>query len=274
MITCAITGSNGVLGKKLKSLLPFKFYEFKKDIRNLKNVEEWILKKDFDIIIHLAAIVATDKVNKNYKKAYDINVDGTLNLVNSIIKKKNKPRWFFFASTSHVYKPTLKFKKINEKNNTNPQNKYGKTKLIAEKFVKDLLKHYSIKICVGRIFSFTDKKQKSSYVIPNIIKKIKSPNKSITFKNLNNFRDFLNIKDIVSAIDTLRKKKAFGIYNIGSGISFDLRKIAKIFSKKYNKQIYFQNLSKPSFLISNNKKIKNLGWKPTKFNDQIEYFFK
>ena len=95
MITCAITGSNGVLGKKLKSLLPFKFYEFKKDIRNLKNVEEWILKKDFDIIIHLAAIVATDKVNKNYKKAYDINVDGTLNLVNSIIKKKINPGGFF-----------------------------------------------------------------------------------------------------------------------------------------------------------------------------------
>ena len=91
---------------------------------------------------------------------------------------------------------------------------------------------------------------------------------------LNNFRDFLNIKDIVLAIDTLRKNKAFGIYNIGSGTSFDLRNIAKIFSKKYNKQIYFQNLSKPSFLISNNKKIKNLGWKPTKFNDQIDYFFK
>ena len=274
MITCAITGSNGVLGKKLMKKLPYKFYEFKKDIRDLKSVEEWVLKKDFDIVIHLAALVAVNEVNKNYKKAYDINVKGTLNLINSIIKKKNKPKWLFFASTSHVYKPTLKFKKINEKNNTNPQNKYGKTKLIAEKFVKDLLKHYSIKICVGRIFSFTDKKQKSSYVIPNIIKKIKSPNKSITFKNLNNFRDFLNIKDIVSAIDTLRKKKAFGIYNIGSGISFDLRNIAKIFSKKYNKKIYFQNLSKPSFLISNNKKIKNLGWKPTKFNDQIEYFFK
>ena len=274
MITCAITGSNGVLGKKLKKKLPYKFYEFKKDIRDVKSVEDWVLKKDFDIVIHLAALVAVNEVNKSYKKAYDINVNGTLNLINSILKKKNKPKWFFFASTSHVYKPTLKFKKINEKNITNPKNKYGKTKLIAEKLIKNLLKNHSIKICIGRIFSFTDSKQKTPFVIPNIIKKIKSANKIITFKNLNNFRDFLNIKDIVLAIDTLRKNKAFGVYNIGSGISFDLRNIAKIFSEKYNKKINFQSLSKPSFLISNNEKIKKLGWRPTKFNNKIEYFLK
>ena len=97
MITCAITGSNGVLGRKLKKELPYKFYEFKKDIRNIKSVEAWVLKKDFDIVIHLAALVSVDKVNKNYKKAYDVNVKGTLNLFNSIIKKKNKPKWFFFS---------------------------------------------------------------------------------------------------------------------------------------------------------------------------------
>ena len=274
MITCAITGSNGVLGKKLKKELPYNFYEFKKDIRDKKSVEDWVLKKDFDIVIHLAALVPTDIVNKNHKKAYDVNVTGTLNLFNAIIKKKNKPKWFFFASTSHVYKPTLKLKKISERTQANPQNKYGKTKLIAEKLLKQLSKNHTIKICLGRIFSFTDSKQKSPYVIPNIIKKIKSTQKTTTFKNLNNFRDFLKTKDIISAIDTLRKKNAVGVYNIGSGLSFDLRFIAKLFSKKYNKKISFKNLFKASFLISNNKKIRKLGWQPSKFNNNIEYFYK
>ena len=274
MITCAITGSNGVLGRKLKKELPYKFYEFKKDIRNIKSVEAWVLKKDFDIVIHLAALVSVDKVNKNYKKAYDVNVKGTLNLFNSIIKKKNKPKWFFFASTSHVYKPTTKLTKICETNKVNPQNKYGRTKLIAEKYLKKLSKNYPIKICIGRIFSFTDKKQKPPYVIPSIIKKIQFQKKTIPLKNLNNFRDFLSTKDIISAIDTLRKKKTFGVYNIGSGISFDLRNIAKIFSKKYRKELNFENLPKPSFLISNNKKIKKLGWLPSKFSHNIEYFYK
>jgi nucleoside-diphosphate-sugar epimerase len=274
MITCAITGSNGVLGKKLKKTLPYKFYEFKKDIRNKKDVEEWVLKKDFDIVIHLAALVAVDKVNKNYQKAYDVNVNGTLNLINSIFKKKNKPKWFFFASTSHVYKPTTKFKKISEKVLPNPQNKYGKTKIIAENFLKKIIKKYPIKICIGRIFSFTDKMQKPPYLIPNITKKIKSSHNKIELKDLNHYRDFLCTKDIISAIDILRKKEASGVYNIGSGLKFDLRDIAKLLAKKYNKYLVFRNLRKSSFLICNNKKISKLKWKPNKFDNKINYFYK
>ena len=274
MIICAITGSNGVLGRKLKKILPYKFYEFKGDITNKKKVEDWALKKNFDIIIHLAALVAVDKVNKNYKRAYDVNVSGTLNLIRSILKKNNKPNWLFFASTSHVYKPTLSYKKISEKVAANPQNKYGKTKLIAENILKKMLKKQPIKVCIGRIFSFTDKKQKPPYVIPNIIKKIRSSLEPVKLKNLNHYRDFSNIKDIISAIDTLRKSKTSGTYNIGSSLKFDLRNIARLFSKKYKKKIIFNNSKQSSFLISDNKKILKLKWKPRKFNDNINYFYK
>ena len=45
MEVCAITGSSGVLGKKIKKLLPFKFYEFKGDITNYNDVFNWIKKK-------------------------------------------------------------------------------------------------------------------------------------------------------------------------------------------------------------------------------------
>ena len=274
MITCAITGSNGVLGKRLKKILPYKFYEFKKDIRNINNVEEWVSKKDFDIVIHLAALVSVNKVNKNYKKAHDINVKGTLNLMKSIINKKNKPKWIFFSSTSHVYKPTFKYKKINEKDKPNPQNKYGKTKLSAENYLKKKAKKNSIKICIGRIFSFTDIFQKPPYVIPSILRKIKSAKKKIILKNLNNYRDFLNTKDIVHAIDTLRKNEASGTYNIGSGINFDLRGIARIFAIKYKKRISFRDSKKCTYLIANNTKIKKLGWTSSKYNENIDYFYK
>ena len=58
--------------------------------------------------------------------------------------------------------------------------------------------------------------------------------------NSNNFRDFLNIKNIVSATHTLRKNKVSGISNIDTDISFDLRNIVRIFSKKYNKKLKFR----------------------------------
>ena len=88
MLTCAITGSKGVLGSKLKKKLPLKFYEFRGDITSKKKVNQWIQKKDFDILLHLAALVPTNLVNKNYKKAYKVNVIGTNNLINSLKKKR------------------------------------------------------------------------------------------------------------------------------------------------------------------------------------------
>ena len=235
MIICAITGSRGVLGSKLKKKIPVKFYEFKGDIRNKNHVDKWISKKNFDILIHLAAIVPTNLVNKNYKRAYDVNVNGTDNIIKALIKKENKPKWFFFSSTSHVYKPINKPKKIDEKSRLKPISKYGKTKLLAEKLIFNKLKSHSIKVCIGRIFSFTDKNQKVPFVIPSIKKKLRNSKKKIIFENMNHYRDFLNTSDIVSAINKLRIKNKEGIYNIGSGKKYYLKDIVRIFNNKKKK---------------------------------------
>ena len=106
------------------------------------------------------------------------------------------------------------------------------------------------------------------------IRKIKSAKKKIVLKNLNNYRDFLNTKDIVYAIDTLRKNEASRTYNIGSGINFDLRGIARIFAIKYKKKIAFRESKKCTYLIANNTKIKKLGWMSSKYNKNVDYFYK
>ena len=70
MIRCAVTGHTGVLGSKIIKNLPFQFYKFKGDITKFKEVNTWVKAKNFDIFIHLAAIVPTNEVKRNYKKAY------------------------------------------------------------------------------------------------------------------------------------------------------------------------------------------------------------
>ena len=99
MIKCGITGSSGVLGKRILENLPYKFYKFKKNITNKSEVNQWVAHNDFDIFIHLAAKVPARRVSKDYEKSYNVNVNGTLNIIDSLIKKKNKPKWLFFAST-------------------------------------------------------------------------------------------------------------------------------------------------------------------------------
>ena len=100
-ISIGITGSSGSLGKELLKLKKVKFVKYKGDIRSKKNLKKWFDNNSFDAILHLAAIVPIINVNSNKKKAFEVNYEGTKNIVNLSLKKKIS--WFFFASTSHVY---------------------------------------------------------------------------------------------------------------------------------------------------------------------------
>ncbi len=275
MLKCGITGATGVLGKKIIKNLPFKFYQFKKDITKSNEVRDWVKKHKFDLIIHLAAITPVSEVKKNYKKAIKVNIIGTKNLVNSLLKKKDKPKWFFYASTSHVYKLNKKLKFTKENEVIKPQNFYGKTKLIAEKYLKKKLKNKETSLCIGRIFSFTDKNQKKPFVIPSLINKIiKSKSKEVKILNLNHYRDFLTTTIISKIIYQLSKKKSKGVFNIASGKPIHLEKVALLICKKYKKKFVKNKYNSPTYLIANIKKISRVCTLPKmKFKNNLKYLY-
>ena len=102
-----ITGYSGSLGKILIKSNKFnKIYRFKGDIRKKSDINHWFKNKNIDIIIHLAAIVPLKIVKRNKSKAFQVNYIGTKNIVN--VALANNVKWFFFASTSHVYKSSKK----------------------------------------------------------------------------------------------------------------------------------------------------------------------
>ena len=162
-----ITGSSGVLGKKFIKIFQKKidFYPFKGNIDNKLQIKKWIENNNFHILIHFAAIVPVQLVDNDKNKAMRINYHGTVNLL-KLIKKKNI--WFFFASTSHVYKKANY--QLTENCITKPSTYYGKTKFLAEKFIiKFCKKNTNINYCIGRIFSFTDFNQHNSFLIPSLV---------------------------------------------------------------------------------------------------------
>jgi len=263
---CAITGSSGVLGSYIVKNNPqIKFIKFKGDITNKKEITNWILKNNFDVFLHLAAIVPTEKVNRNYILAKKVNYDGTKNIVDALLKKKNI--WFFFASSSHVYSNSSK--KINEEISPQPITQYGRLKYLAEKYIINKMKKKGMNYCIGRIFSFTNFNQKNYFLIPSLYKKVMSKNKIIAFSNINHIRDFISISDINRAILFLLNKKFKGIYNIASGKTVNVETIVKRICKKYNKKIIIKNFLPRSKLIADIKKIKKLGWNPIDNIDDI-----
>ena len=113
------------------------------------------------------------------KKAYDVNYNGTKNLTDLLLKYNI--RWFFFSSTSHVYKPSNS--KLNEKSKIDPISYYGLTKLKAEKYIIDNLEG-KINYCIGRIFSTTNKNQKKKLFSSRFKKQDKKSKNKISFEKL------------------------------------------------------------------------------------------
>lgn len=255
--TIGITGSKGVLGQQIiKKNSNIKFDCFKGDITKKRDVQKWLVGKKFDALFHFAAIVPTHEVKKNYQLSKKINYFGSKLLINEVQKNKST-KWFLFASTSHVYR--FSKKKISENSILKPISKYGFTKLMAEKYL--LKKNKKINICIIRIFSYTNFDQKKTFFIPSIYKKFKQ-NKIIFLKDINHIRDFIDIRDIVSAIKVLYLKKSTGIYNLGSGKPIQLKIIIEYFSNLLKKKFIINKKNKITSHVAEIKKLVKLGWKP------------
>ena len=247
-----LTGSTGSLGRIiLKNNKNIKFKCFKGDIRDRSAVFSWIKNNNLTIIFHLAAIVPIKEVNRNILKANKVNFYGTKNIVDACIKKRI--RWFFFSSTSHVYKSTQK--KISENDLKKPISYYGLTKLRAENYIIKKFKATKINYCIGRIFSTTNKNQKKNYLVPDLKFKIKRSKKKLILKNLNHYRDFISMEDISKIMFVLLKRNFNGILNLGSGKGIFLKDIAKAIANKYKKKIDFLDNKKTTYLVAKVNKL-------------------
>ena len=263
-----ITGSTGVLGNYIKKKFKNKKFDcFSGDITNKKEIKKWLKGKKFEALFHFAAVVPTKKVLDNYDSSKKINYFGTKILIDEV-EKNQTTKWFLFTSTSHVYK--FSKKKITEKSALKPISKYGLTKLMAERYL--LKKKKKINICIIRIFSYTNFNQDISFFIPSIYNKFLT-NDFVKLENIDHVRDFIDIRDIYSAIKLLYKKKSNGIYNLGSGKSILLIKIVKYFSKLFNKKYIVSGPNKQTMLVADTTKIMKLGWKPKKTLEEMLRFY-
>ena len=268
-VNIGITGHKGTIGREfIKRNKNFSFVPYKGDITNQTGVDKWIKGSSFQVLLHFAAVVPVQEVERNFFKAKKVNYSGTKNLVDAIIKyRPSRLIWFFYASTSHVYKYSNKIIKENDKKS--PITRYGLTKLIAENYILKKKKHTHVKFCIGRVFSFFHHKQKPSYFIQVAYKKIYQQNNThIFFTGLHQYRDVLGVKDVCGAISFLCRKKAEGIYNIASGKKTKLLKIIQILLSKRKISIATDQKKRKN-LTASIAKIKKLGWSPRQNIKQI-----
>jgi nucleoside-diphosphate-sugar epimerase len=216
-----ITGASGVLGKIISERIEekgFTYNAFEGDITEIEAIREWISQNSFDSILHLAAIVPPSEVKNNLTKAFEVNSIATKNVVDILNERSEKP-WFFYSSTSHVYKSNAK--PISEDDKIEPISEYGLTKYAGEILLKKNYKNF----CIGRIFSMYHDTQKPPFLYPNIKRRLQTEDLTKEFElyGADSYRDFLNAEEIADIILKLMERSAIGVYNIASGKGIKIR---------------------------------------------------
>jgi len=142
-----ITGAEGMLGMALKKAAEGRFQiestDFKDlDITKKEKVFEKFQQLKPQTVIHCAAYTDVDGCEKRPEVAYEVNVRGAKNIAEAV---KSAGAVLIFVSTDYVFDGNKK-SPYTEEDQTNPLGVYGRTKLEAEKVIRQLLnRHLSIR---------------------------------------------------------------------------------------------------------------------------------
>ena len=125
---------------KNNSKLTNKLKVFRLDLRNTHLLEKVFdfakdNNRDIEAVIHLAGLKSVKESIDNPSKYWDINVLGTVNLVN--VMNKNQCHTLVHSSSACVY-GNSKTGNLNELDDVSPTNPYGKTKLEIEKLLNNI----------------------------------------------------------------------------------------------------------------------------------------
>tara|TARA_Y100000389_G_C17412910_1_gene491997 strand:- start:284 stop:1237 length:954 start_codon:yes stop_codon:yes gene_type:complete len=263
-IVYGIDNLNDYYSKKLKNkrnleLKKYKNFKFYKLDLKQKKIVKIFNKKQIDFIFHLSAQPGVRFSITDPQKYIDDNIVAFSNILE--ICKKNKPKTFYFASSSSVYGDVNKFP-IKETNKLNPKNVYGLTKKFNEELAKFYSEIYKIPMIGLRFFTVYGPWGRPDMLTLKLLENIK---KKKTFF-VNNFgkhqRDFTYIDDVIEILFELLKNHKqtdkFDYFNISSNKPIDLMKaINYLVSKKKYKKLKKITLQKADVLKTHgcNKKI-------------------
>ncbi len=209
-------------------------FEFVKgDIRNFNSK----ILKDVEMVFHQAAQVAVRRSIKEPLYDLDVNVSGTLNLLESM--RKNDIGKIVYASSGGAVYGNPKYLPCDEKHPTDPVSPYGASKLAAEKYIRVYHENYGIdyvNLRYGNVYGPRQDPSGEAGVIAIFLNKALSRKKLIIFGDGSQTRDYIHVYDVIGAnllaIDNRMNGDSF---NVGTGIETSVNQlVAMIRSLMHN----------------------------------------
>ncbi len=212
---------NETLGKRAH-LDEFKNVEFHHgDIRDKELVDD--LLKGVDAVVHLAADTRVLDSIADPAKNFDVNVVGTLNVLNAV--RKNNVPLLVNASTGGAILGEVA-PPVHENMVPEPLSPYGASKLAVEGYCSAYTGSYGIR---GASLRFSNVYGPRSFhkgsVVAAFFKNILAGEELNVYGDGSQIRDYVFVADICAGIISALKLKASGVFQLGTGIPTSINQL-------------------------------------------------
>lgn len=271
-----LTGGNGQLGTELRHLLDEKKMDYvSTDAHDLDITDEaatmkYITELKPELIYHCAAYTAVDKAEDEGKELDEkINVDGTRNVANAA---KAAGSTLVYISTDYVFDGKKKDGMYAVDDQTNPQNEYGRTKLLGEQAVQEIMEDYYI-IRTSWVFGIY------GHNFIYTMQKLAETHDQLTVVNDQFGRPTWTRTLAEFMVYVIEKSAPFGVYHLSNENSCSWYEFAKEILKETNVKVlpvtsaeYPQKATRPQYSVMDLSKAEKLGFKIPTWQEALAQF--
>lgn len=198
--------------------------------------------KDVENVYHLAALPGVRNSIKNPIKYCEVDVLGTIKLLD--VSRLSDVKKFVFASSSSVYGEVPENElPASEDRKPCPISPYGLAKLQGEEWCKMFDRTYGLKTVSLRYFTVFGPRQRPDEAFSKFISKIMRDEEIEVYGDGNQTRDFTFVTDVVEGT-ILACDKGNDVYNIGSGNKISVNEMVDLIEKSMNKKVKIKNIEK------------------------------
>lgn len=213
------------------------------DIRDKEAIVTLLFRTRPDYIFHLAAQSSVGASWKNPGMTIDINIKGSVNVLDAVRELYYKPKILLIGSGEEYGHIKPGETPITEDNMIRPGNIYAATKVCQNMIGSIYAKAYDMDLMMVRAFNHIGPTQAPMFVVADFCKQVAEIEKGLRppvmyVGNLSAKRDFTDVRDVVRAYAMLIQKGMSGeTYNVGSGHAISIQEILEMILSLSDREI-------------------------------------
>lgn len=231
-----LTGGNGFVGRHLADHLrregdEVTILDLPDDITDGGVVEKVLREARPDAIYHLAALSHVGSSWSDPSTVLRVNVIGSA-VVFAVAREVVPEATTLFVSSAEVYGAVQPDRlPLDEDCTPAPISPYAASKLAGEILAQQAVRAFGQRIVIARPFNHVGPGQSPQFFVPamasRMVDAVRDGRREIPVGNLTTRRDFLDVRDVVSAYRLLVEHGVAGeVYNIASGVDRSMSDIA------------------------------------------------